>query len=185
MKIKNTMKRPIFWNITPCSPLKVNQRFGGKCRLHLQGRRISSLLATCFMLAFTWPILLPWRWRRHIPPKCPLTSKGLHGVRKSNRTENTMFTNKYNEVLRHLKNIQTDIIIRYRYERLRNRKRLSHRFTSLSVTNLAFDNKMHSKSRRVSWIATVLDSAYCLEMNYGLTHKIIRKFTSSIQIADK
>jgi hypothetical protein len=24
-----------------CSPLKVNRRFGGICRLHLQGRRIS------------------------------------------------------------------------------------------------------------------------------------------------
>jgi hypothetical protein len=24
------------WDILPCSPLKVNQRFGGACRLHLQ-----------------------------------------------------------------------------------------------------------------------------------------------------
>jgi hypothetical protein len=31
----------IFWDITPCSPLKVNRRFGGTCRLHLQGRIIS------------------------------------------------------------------------------------------------------------------------------------------------
>jgi hypothetical protein len=36
-KIKNAM----FWDITPCSPLKVNWRFGGTYRLHLQGRRIS------------------------------------------------------------------------------------------------------------------------------------------------
>jgi hypothetical protein len=28
----------IFWDITPCSPLRVNR--GGTCRLHLQGRRI-------------------------------------------------------------------------------------------------------------------------------------------------
>jgi hypothetical protein len=27
----------IFWDTTPCSPLKVNQCFGGTCRLHLQG----------------------------------------------------------------------------------------------------------------------------------------------------
>jgi hypothetical protein len=33
-------KVPRFWDITPCSPLKVNQRFGGTCRLHLQGRKI-------------------------------------------------------------------------------------------------------------------------------------------------
>jgi hypothetical protein len=41
------MKCSIFWDITPCSPLKVNRRFGGTCRLHLQGR---ALLATCFAL---------------------------------------------------------------------------------------------------------------------------------------
>jgi hypothetical protein len=40
------MKSSIFWDITPCSPVKVNPRFGGKY-FHLQDRRIS-LLATCF-----------------------------------------------------------------------------------------------------------------------------------------
>jgi hypothetical protein len=30
-------RNTIFWNITPCSPLKVNRRFGGTYRLHLQG----------------------------------------------------------------------------------------------------------------------------------------------------
>jgi hypothetical protein len=29
------------WDITPCSPLKVNTCFGARSRLHLQGRRIS------------------------------------------------------------------------------------------------------------------------------------------------
>jgi hypothetical protein len=33
------MKSIIFWNMTPCSPLSVNRRFGGTCRLNLQGRR--------------------------------------------------------------------------------------------------------------------------------------------------
>jgi hypothetical protein len=37
------MKGSIFWDITPCSPLEVNRRFGGKCRLYLQGRRISEV----------------------------------------------------------------------------------------------------------------------------------------------
>jgi hypothetical protein len=32
------MKIYIIWDITPCSPLNVNRRFGGTCRL--QGRRI-------------------------------------------------------------------------------------------------------------------------------------------------
>jgi hypothetical protein len=30
------MKSTIFWDITPCSPLKINGRFGGTYRLHLQ-----------------------------------------------------------------------------------------------------------------------------------------------------
>jgi hypothetical protein len=35
------MKSSIFWDITPCSPLGVNRRFEGICRLHFRGRRIS------------------------------------------------------------------------------------------------------------------------------------------------
>jgi hypothetical protein len=35
------MKSYIFWDITSCSPIKVNRRFGGTYRLHLQGRRIT------------------------------------------------------------------------------------------------------------------------------------------------
>jgi hypothetical protein len=37
---KNTVGR-IFWDITLCSLLKGNQRFGGTSCLHLWGRRIS------------------------------------------------------------------------------------------------------------------------------------------------
>jgi hypothetical protein len=35
------LKSTNFWDITPCSPLKVSWRFGGIYRLHLQGWRIS------------------------------------------------------------------------------------------------------------------------------------------------
>jgi hypothetical protein len=35
------MESSIVWDITPCSPVKVNRRFGETCRLHLQGRRIN------------------------------------------------------------------------------------------------------------------------------------------------
>jgi hypothetical protein len=35
------MKSTIFWDIMPCSPLKVNRRFGGIYHLHLQDQRIS------------------------------------------------------------------------------------------------------------------------------------------------
>jgi hypothetical protein len=34
-------KSTLFWDITPCSPLKVNRHFGGIYCLHLQGRRKS------------------------------------------------------------------------------------------------------------------------------------------------
>jgi hypothetical protein len=33
------MKSIIFWDMTLCSPLSVNRRFGGTYRLHLHGRR--------------------------------------------------------------------------------------------------------------------------------------------------
>jgi hypothetical protein len=34
-------KSTIFWNITPCSPLKLTRRFGVTYRVHIQGRRIN------------------------------------------------------------------------------------------------------------------------------------------------
>jgi hypothetical protein len=34
-----SLKSIIFWDITTCSPLSVNRRFGGTHRLHLQDRR--------------------------------------------------------------------------------------------------------------------------------------------------
>jgi hypothetical protein len=36
-----TMKCYIFWNITPCRPVKVDQSSGRKYRLHLQGQRVN------------------------------------------------------------------------------------------------------------------------------------------------
>jgi hypothetical protein len=47
------MKSIIFWDMTPCSPLSFNQRFGGTHHLHLQGRRnkFSKHLFACFFLA--------------------------------------------------------------------------------------------------------------------------------------
>jgi hypothetical protein len=35
------MENSVVWDITPCSPLKANRRFGGTCRLDLQDSRIS------------------------------------------------------------------------------------------------------------------------------------------------
>jgi hypothetical protein len=47
------MKSSIFWDITPCSPLEVDKRFGVIYRLHLQAKIISqaeALPVTCFIL---------------------------------------------------------------------------------------------------------------------------------------
>jgi hypothetical protein len=45
------MNSSVFWETTPCSPLRVNRNFGGTCRLHLQVRRISQsiILASCLV----------------------------------------------------------------------------------------------------------------------------------------
>jgi hypothetical protein len=42
-------KNSIFWDITPCSPLKVDRRVRGTRRLHLHCRRISR---SCFHAGF-------------------------------------------------------------------------------------------------------------------------------------
>jgi hypothetical protein len=81
------MKSTIFRDITPWSPSKVNRRFKGTCRLHLQGRRISQarnhresrqqawfLLSGWFLARF---ILRTWRWRKYFLPKHHLTFSGL------------------------------------------------------------------------------------------------------------
>jgi hypothetical protein len=55
------MKSTIFWDITPCRPLKDNRRFGGIYRLHFQA-------------------YLALKWRQYFPQECPLSFNGIHGV---------------------------------------------------------------------------------------------------------
>jgi hypothetical protein len=69
------MKTSMFCDITPCSPLKVDRRFGETYRLQLWVRRISQTRNRLyFMLVFclVWRILPPWRLRRCSPLKCLL-----------------------------------------------------------------------------------------------------------------
>lgn len=35
------MESSVFWGITPCSPMEVSRRFGGKFQLHLEGLRLN------------------------------------------------------------------------------------------------------------------------------------------------
>jgi hypothetical protein len=52
----------VFWDITPCSPLKVNQCFGRTCRLHLQCRWMSRartrVISQSTELLFSWYCLV-------------------------------------------------------------------------------------------------------------------------------
>jgi hypothetical protein len=73
------LKSIVFQDMTPCSPLSFNRRFGGTYRLHLQGwtRTLDGYLLACWFLLNLF--LRPWRWRRYVPPK-RLKLNGLHGV---------------------------------------------------------------------------------------------------------
>jgi hypothetical protein len=66
------MNSTIFWDITPCSPLSVNPRFGGTYGLHLQGRRNKFSKIPASKQVPNRIILVPQKRR--------LTLNGLHGV---------------------------------------------------------------------------------------------------------
>jgi hypothetical protein len=64
--------------------LKVNLRFRGTYRRHLQDRRISRARNQTRHLLPHWfltrIILRPWRWKRYIPPKRKFTFNGLNSL---------------------------------------------------------------------------------------------------------
>jgi hypothetical protein len=60
------MMSSAFWDVTPCSPLKVYRRFGGKYCLHFEGWRITQARKP------------PWSRQQTKP--CLLILKRLHGV---------------------------------------------------------------------------------------------------------
>jgi hypothetical protein len=84
------MTNTVFWDITPCSSLKVNRRFGLIYRLHPKRRKNRSRyqhegkwqMPACHILPRLYfsRLIRHWRWRRYVPPKRWLTSNGLHGV---------------------------------------------------------------------------------------------------------
>jgi hypothetical protein len=79
------MRRYIFWDITPCSPMKLNRRFGGTYCLHLQGGRIiqarngikQAVRRDLLVSSLVYPSTL--KKRQYSPPKRRLTFTGLHG----------------------------------------------------------------------------------------------------------
>jgi hypothetical protein len=70
------MKSSIFWDITPCDPLKDSRRFGVTCRLHLRGRKISQARN---QRESRRQVGSGFR-RRYVPSKRQLIFNGLHGV---------------------------------------------------------------------------------------------------------
>jgi hypothetical protein len=87
------MKRSLCWNITPFHLLRFKWRYGEKCRLHLQGRRMSQaknqheagskiclyfLPDSCCILARL--NLIFWKCWWYISPKRHFTFNGLRGV---------------------------------------------------------------------------------------------------------
>jgi hypothetical protein len=55
-QITISLKSTVFWDMTPCSPLNFNRRFGGTYRLHLQGRR--NKYSGAYLLLVRW--FSPW-----------------------------------------------------------------------------------------------------------------------------
>jgi hypothetical protein len=51
------MQSTIYWDITPCSPLSVNRRFGGTYCLHLHGRKNKFSRNSCRRLPPTFTLL--------------------------------------------------------------------------------------------------------------------------------
>jgi hypothetical protein len=43
MRITILMKNAVFWDVAPCGFI-INRRFGGTCRLHLQGRNLRNMM---------------------------------------------------------------------------------------------------------------------------------------------
>jgi hypothetical protein len=82
------LKSTIFWDMKPCSLLKLNQHFGGTYCLHLQEwisreryQWESRWDSACHKLS-CWcfaRLIWPWRWRQYVPLKHQLTFNGLHG----------------------------------------------------------------------------------------------------------
>lgn len=77
----------MFWDIMPCSLLKINLRFGETFRIlrkrrnqhgtRTQHRYASFLLSRRFL---DWFILRAWRLRWHGTPKCWLSIRGIPGI---------------------------------------------------------------------------------------------------------
>jgi hypothetical protein len=77
-------KSDIFWDREPCSPMKVNRRYGGTCPFSRSKNKPSrkqtwKMLPVAYRL-LSWLIIWFWKWGRHIFSWRWLSFNGLHGV---------------------------------------------------------------------------------------------------------
>jgi hypothetical protein len=74
------MRTTVSWEVTPCSPTEVHQRFGGMYCLFLQCRKVSQAKIKQYSyIRLTCLILRSWRWRLYFLPKRRWTTR-LHCV---------------------------------------------------------------------------------------------------------
>jgi hypothetical protein len=76
MLIAVAVKSTAFWDIKPCNPLNVNQRFGGTLRTSLRSKDKPSKKPAWKQMANR----LSLRWREYVPPKRRATLNGLDDV---------------------------------------------------------------------------------------------------------
>jgi hypothetical protein len=77
VKLIIELKSPIFWDIMPCSQLRISRRFGATCRLH-QSEQL--LLAVFMMLVSCLAYSSTPKMEAICSSKRRLTLNGLHGV---------------------------------------------------------------------------------------------------------
>jgi hypothetical protein len=112
--IASWLKCSTSWHITPCTPLKVKRRFGGTCRLHLQGQGIRPVRNNHEAVnnqSSVWQ----WKFSRNVLPKRWLTFNRLYGV-ISHKTELFITTVGRNSNLTYLSNLTTLSQLRVLYE---------------------------------------------------------------------
>jgi hypothetical protein len=104
------MKSSVFWDITRCIPFKANRRFGGTCRPHLQGRRISRArnLWLCSKLAFA--LVCCSSYYSTLKMKVTCSSETSVDVQRTTRNYIPEYRTLLNHRFKNLKSLQFSIL---------------------------------------------------------------------------
>jgi hypothetical protein len=124
------MKKAVFWDVAPCR-YGLNRRFGGTYRLHLQGRR-----------EIIRKSLLPWRWRRYVPPKRRLRPYLLGAT--SQKTAFFIVTAVKTSNLTSVSKLVGDMFSNKCFSQVR----MSHVLRFISICDLFTDSPLHLPKSR-------------------------------------